>query len=217
MEIEERIEKKIDLLFRLCFKNADNYTFGSFFWDEIKECIPLFGISAKKVDIKDFPTQEEIQIYIDKIDNLIDEQKKEFKIYAEKNRNEERKLKTPEFRPYPIKEITALQEQYYDKRDEYNKKIDELRDISDTIEELTDNWFRNTYFGEFNTSNCVLIKGLKDSIESNYRAQFVNDLLKKLGIKRIEYDYSEYIGEVIKANKQLKEIFKRIDKMELNN
>ena len=193
----KRIEKKIDLLFKLCFKSADNYTFGSFFWDEIKECIPLFGISAKKVSIKDFLTQEEIEIYKDKINKISAKLKKEFNVYAEKNRIEERKLKTPEFHPYPIKEISALQNQYYDKQDEYNKKKEELDELYDTIDELTYDWFRSSYFGEFNTSNCMYIEGLKDSIEKNYKAQFVNDLLKKLGIKRREEDYSGYIGKVI--------------------
>lgn len=200
----------------MCFKNASNYTFGSFLWEEIKESIPLFNISAKKVDIKDFPTKEEIQKYIGKIDNLIDKLKKEFKIYAEKYDEEDHKLRHKwednRMDYHVIKEQRdVLKNQYWDKQDEHNKKIDELSDISDTIETLTYDWFEDSFFGEFNTSNCLHIKGLKDSIERNYRAQFINDMFKKLGIKRREIDYVEYIGEVIKANKQLKEFFKKID------
>ena len=216
MDKLERIERKIDLLFRLCFKDERNYTFGSFFWDEIKECIPLYGNSAKKVDIKDFPTQEEIQKYINKIGNLMDKLKKEFDDYSEKFNEEDRDLRHKQGEDgYVViqKQRDVLKNQYWDKQEEYNKKDEELINMSDTIETLTYDWFKGSYFGDFNISNCVHIKGLKDSIERNYRAQFVNDVLKKLGIKRREYDCVGYIEKAIEENKQLKEIFKKIDKL----
>ncbi len=109
--------------------------------------------------------------------------------------------------------VLNLENQYWRRKEEYDKKYDKLLDLSNTIETLTENWFSDSYFGEFNTKDCMYIEGLKDSIERNYRAQFVNDLLKKLGIKRREYDYSEYISKAMTENKELKEIFKKIDNL----
>ena len=175
--------------------------------NEIKECVPLFNISAKKVNIKDFPTEEEIEKYLGKIDKLGAKLKKEFDDYVEKYVEERRKLRVQ----YSYSGLEDLENQYWRRKEEYDERNDELSDIGDTIYTLTDDWFRDTYFGEFNTSNCVYIKGLKYSIEKNYRAQFINDLLKKLGIKRREDDYSRYISKAMIGNKELKEIFKKID------
>jgi len=205
----KRIEKKVDLLFKLCFKNESNFTFGSFLWDEIKECVPLFNISAKKVNIKDFPTEEEIEKYLEKTDKLRAKLKKKFDDYAKKHNEEKSKLRAQ----YGYSGLEDLENQYWRRKEEYDERNDELSDIRNTIETLTDDWFRDTYFGEFNKSNCVYIKGLKDSIERNYRAQFVNDLLKVLGIKRREDDCSEYISKAMIGNKELKEIFKKIDNL----
>jgi len=195
----KRIEKKVDLLFKLCFKNEMNYTYGSFSWEEIKESISLFNISAKKVDIKDFPTREERDKYINKIDSLRVKLKKDLDDYWRKQDEEIHEIN--ENIPFPREEIEVLKNCKWDKKDEYDKKSEELLDLSNAIETLTYGWFSTTW----GSSN------LKENIEKNYRAQFVNDMLKKLGIKRREDDCAEYIGEVIKANKQLKEIFKKID------
>jgi len=201
----KRIEKKVDLLFKLCFKSAENFTFGSYSWEEIKESIPLFNISAKKVDIKDFPTEEEIEKYMEKIEHLIQQGKlptdSTCRRTVEKNRLEELfydsncKLTGREI----SQKIQELKEEGWDEHDKQLEKEKKLGELFGIIEWISHNWYNNSY------------GGLKENIEKNYEAQFINDMLKKLGLKRRIDDCAEYIGKAIQDNKQLKEIFKKID------
>lgn len=203
----KRIEKKVDLLFKLCFKDESNFTFGSFLWEEIKESIPLFNLSAKKVNIKDFFTNEEIEKHQGKIGNLIEQVRHENDSIRDK-RNDEIDI-LDELNYDPDNKLTGFEIQQKKEelerqnQEDYTKKLEkeeELRNIIETINVITYDWF-NTTWGS----------SLKENIEKNYRAQFINDLFKKLGIKRREDDRAEYIGKAIQNNKQLKEIFNKID------
>lgn len=203
----KRIEKKVDLLFKLCFKDESNFTFGSFLWEEIKESIPLFNLSAKKVNIKDFFTNEEIEKHRGKIGNLIEQVRHENDSIRDK-RNDEIDI-LDELNYDPDNKLTGIEiQQKIEKlerqnQEDYTKKLEkeeELRNIIETINVIRHDW-----------SNTTWGSSLKENIEKNYRAQFINDLFKKLGIKRREDDRAEYIGKAIQNNKQLKEIFNKID------
>ncbi len=202
----KRIEKKVDLLFKLCFKSANNFTYGSYSWEEIKESIPLFNISAKKTNIKDFVSEEEIQKYKDKIEDLTKQVRgvkdSNLKRSAEIDRlNELHYDHDSQLTGHEI--YTKVQELKRQGQEEYSRRLEkesELNEFHYTIEELTYTWF-DTHWG----------KSLKEIIEKNYEAQFNNDMLKKLGIKRKEDDYSELISKAISENQELIEIFKKID------
>ena len=208
----KRIEKKVDLLFKLCFKDASNFTFGSFTWDEIKESVPLFNLSAKKVNVNDFLPSEEIDKYLEKVSNLIHQVRHKYHSMSNKRYHERDIL--DELNYDPDNKMTGLEIQQ--KKEElerqnhegYRKKLEkeeELRNIIETMNTIRHDWF-NTTWGN----------NLKENIEKNYRAQFLNDLFKKLGMKRRENDCAEYIGKAIQENKQLKEIFMKIDNYNYN-
>ncbi len=210
MDFEEdikRIEKKVDLLFKLCFKDESNFTFGSFLWEEIKESIPLFNLSAKKVNVQDFLSHEEIEKYLKKVDNLIQQVRRENDSLRNKRYIERDML--DELNYDPDNKLTGFEIQMKKEElekqnhEDYSKKLEkeeELRNIIETLNAIRYNW-----------SNTTWGSSLKENIEKNYRAQFINDLFKKLGIKRREDDRAEYIGKAIQDNKRLKEIFNKID------